>query len=300
MPAVSVIMNVWNGAATLHEAVSSVLSQTFADWELIVWDDCSTDTSAQIVKQFADPRIRYTLAAARVSLGEARQAAIQLACGEWLAFLDQDDVWMPRKLELQIALAASPAIGLIYGRTLAFGKGGEHDYDTFHEFSALPEGHILPELLGRGCFIAMSSAMLRRTAVSEGGAIPPDIRITPDYYLYASVCSRYSARAVQQVLCRYRVQSEGMTARYQRDSLEESLWIVERSWEQLTPEAFVRRTQRLQSALAVEDWREGKFSTGFARLFRAGSAIWLSGRPFAHLWRRLRRHLRTPYWMTHQ
>ena len=61
MPSVSVIMNVRNGASTLREAMDSVLGQTFHDWELIVWDDRSTDDSAQIIAQYKDPRIRYFL-----------------------------------------------------------------------------------------------------------------------------------------------------------------------------------------------------------------------------------------------
>lgn len=299
MPSVSVIINVWNGEATLREAITSVLAQTFSDWELIVFDDCSTDDSARIVKEFADRRVQYCLAAKRVSLGEARDAAIRLAQGEWLAFLDQDDLWLPQKLELQLARADSPSVGLIYGRTLAFGRGGERDYDPFHEFSLLPEGDILPELLGRGCFVAMSSAMLRRSAVLEAGRIPEQIRVTPDFFWHAAVCSRYKARAVQEVVCRYRVQAGSMTRRYLRGSTEESLWIVQQWREKLTPEMFERRQKRLQSTLAVIDWREGNVSSGVTRLFRNGAVLWLAGRPFVHGWRRLRRIIRRPYWKLH-
>src|SRR5271157_4516573 len=104
MPLVSVIMNVRNGASTLREALDSVLAQTFTDWEAIVWDDRSTDGSAEIVAQYSDPRIRYFLSREETSLGKARDTAIRQVRGEWLAFLDQDDLWMPRKLEMQIPL----------------------------------------------------------------------------------------------------------------------------------------------------------------------------------------------------
>ena len=85
MPLVSVIMNVRNGASFLREALDSVLAQTFVDWELIVWDDCSTDNSAQIVSQYRDPRIRYFLSPEDTPLGKARDSAIRRASGEWLA-----------------------------------------------------------------------------------------------------------------------------------------------------------------------------------------------------------------------
>lgn len=166
MPTVSIIMNVRNGAATLREALESALAQTYRDWEVIVWDDCSSDDSARIVAEFADPRLGYFLAPHDTSLGQARDLAMRHAHGEWLAFLDQDDIWLPRKLEFQMALTDSPQVSLIYGRTVCFYPGGrQRDYDQFHEFSDLPEGDIFAELLGRGCFIAMSSALIRRSAV---------------------------------------------------------------------------------------------------------------------------------------
>src|SRR5208282_1732513 len=105
MSQVSVIMNVHNGAPTLREAIDSVLAQSFADWELIVWDDRSTDASAAIVSAYKDARIRYLLSPDDTPLGKARRDAIEHASGEWLAFLDQDDLWLPNKLRKQMALA---------------------------------------------------------------------------------------------------------------------------------------------------------------------------------------------------
>ena len=104
MPLVSIIMNVRNGAAFLREALDSVMAQSFADWELIVWDDCSTDDSAKIVSQYRDDRIHYFLSPDETPLGTARDRAIRQARGEWLAFLDQDDVWLPHKLAQQMEL----------------------------------------------------------------------------------------------------------------------------------------------------------------------------------------------------
>lgn len=298
MPAVSIIVNVYNGAATLHEALQSALAQTFADWEMIVCDDCSTDDSAAIVASYADSRIRYFLAPQAMSLGEARGAAIREANGEWLAFLDQDDIWLPDKLERQLALGDSPSVGLIYGRTVAFYLDGrQHDHDYFHEFTLLPEGDISGELLGRGCFIAMSSALIRRSEVLTIGDIPSEIRITPDYFMYVSVCCRREASAVQQVICKSRVLAGSMTRTYRRESLEESLWLVDRFHERLEPATYRRRRAHLSTALAAEEMRHSAtFADGFRRLFQVGSVVWLVGRPFAHFWRVLRRKLKRPYW----
>jgi glycosyltransferase involved in cell wall biosynthesis len=298
MPAVSVIMNIYNGAATLREALQSVLNQTCTDWELIVWDDRSTDASAQIVASFHDPRVHYHLAEQQTSLGEARNSAIRQASGEWLAFLDQDDVWLPRKLELQRALADSPEVGIIYGRTLAFSPdGSQRDHDYFHEFSPLPEGDIFRELLGRGCFIAMSSALLRRSAVCDAGRLPPDIRIAPDYFLYLTVSHKYRARAVEEVVCRYRLHPGSMTRVFRRESLEESLRLVGQWEHQVDAKTYKARKTRLETALAVEEMHSpSDFAQGLRRLVRDGSMLWLAGRPIVHLWRRVRRTIQRPYW----
>ena len=105
MPLVSIIMNIRNGSAYLRESLDCVMAQTFADWELIVWDDCSTDDSARIVAEYKDPRVRYFLSPEETPLGKARANAIRQATGQWLAFLDQDDLWTSTKLEKQMALA---------------------------------------------------------------------------------------------------------------------------------------------------------------------------------------------------
>jgi hypothetical protein len=297
MPAISIIMNVRNGAATLREAIESALAQTFADWEMIVWDDCSTDDSAAVVRSYDDTRIRYMLSPQATSLGKAREAAIRHANGEWLAFLDQDDVWMPRKLEQQTALTEAPSVGLVYGRTLDFDKhGGERDHDYFHEYVPLPEGNILQELLGRGCFPAMSSAMLRRSAVLEAGGLPEYVRIAPDYFLYLAVCSRYEARAVQTVVCRYRLHAGSMTRVYRQEALAEALQIIE-PWEPVAPAACRIRRRNVSTALAVEEMRSVQtFSGGLQRLLRDGSVIWLVGRAFVRAWRTVRRWFLRPYW----
>lgn len=301
MPEVSIIMNIFNGAATLREALQSALDQTFADWELLAWDDRSTDDSAAIVASFRDPRIRYFLAPQLMSLGQARDAAIKKAHGEWLAFLDQDDIWLPRKLELQLALADSPSVGLIYGRTLAFyPNGSQRDHDYFHEFEPLPEGDLVPELLGRGCFIAMSSALLRRSAVQGAGGIPEFIRFTPDYFLYVSVGSRYATRALQEVVCRYRIHPANMTARYRRETLAEALVLVEEWRSHLSEGAYRARTTHLSTAQAVEELRtRGRAARGLQRLLRDGSLSYLAGRPFVHLFRWMRRLVLRPYWKRH-
>jgi glycosyltransferase involved in cell wall biosynthesis len=298
MPLVSVIMNVRNGASFLREAVDSVLAQTFTDWELIVWDDCSTDESAQIVSEYRNPRVRYFLSPEDTALAPAREAAIRQASGDWLAFLDQDDVWLPGKLEKQMALAA-PGVGMIYGRTVMFDArhGNRRDYDYAHEFAPLPEGDIFTQLFADACFIAMSSAVLRRAAVEEAGSIPPAIEVTPDYYFYAAIASQYQARAVQDVVCRYRLHPGSMSHSHRLRLFQEPLWLINRWADCLDPKVVAYRRMTYSTALALEELRSGKtFGVGIRRLWSQGSLPWLLSRPWVRVWRWARRKLRRPYW----
>lgn len=297
MPLVSIIMNIRNGAAYLRQALDSVLTQTFNDWELIAWDDCSTDHSSAIVGAYADRRIRYFLATEETALGQARNSAIQQARGEWLAFLDQDDIWLPGKLEKQIALVDADT-GIIYGRTLLlYPNGRRRDYDYAHEFMPLPEGEIFTELFAKACFIAMSSAVLRRSAVEQIGGIPKTIELVPDYFLYAAIARRFEARAVQEVVCLYRMHAGNMSHTHNPRLYTESLSVINQWADCLDARVVGHRRMTYSTVLALEEMRSlSSFRSGLERLIKRGSIGWLLQRPFVRSYRALRRTVQHPYW----
>jgi glycosyltransferase involved in cell wall biosynthesis len=301
MPAVTVIINLYNGEATLAEAVDSVVAQTFVDWELLIWDDCSTDGGFEVVHRYSDQRIRYIRSDVQVPLGRARQQAINAARGDWIAFLDQDDVWLPRKLELQLARAGEKAdAALIYGRTVRFyPNGAERDYDQAHEYAYLPEGDIFRELFTQSCFIAMSSAMFRRSSLETIGGIPGSIAIIPDYYLYTAVAKHFPAAAVQEVVCRYRMHSGNTLQRNAVEVHEEALRLMDMWRDDVEPAilARCRRHHSTQAALA-EMRTPGKFFPGLWRLLTRGSVFSQLLRPFYYLLHLIRRNIIPPYWKT--
>ena len=98
-PLVNVIMNCFNGEKYLREAIDSVKAQTYQNWELIFWDNQSTDDSAKIVQSYNDPRINYFYAPNHTLLYEARNYAVEKSLGQFIAFLDVDDYWDENKLE---------------------------------------------------------------------------------------------------------------------------------------------------------------------------------------------------------
>ena len=99
-PLVSVVMNCYNGEKFLKEALDSVYSQTYQNWEIIFWDNCSTDNSRCIAGSF-DLRLKYYKSSEIINLGAARKSAVEKCSGVFIAFLDVDDKWFSKKLEIQ-------------------------------------------------------------------------------------------------------------------------------------------------------------------------------------------------------
>lgn len=99
---VSIIMPSWNTANFIAESIQSVLNQTYTNWELLIVDDCSTDNTDEVVASFNDNRIKYFHNEKNSGAALTRNKAMREAQGEWIAFLDSDDLWVPNKLEHQI------------------------------------------------------------------------------------------------------------------------------------------------------------------------------------------------------
>ena len=122
---VSVVMPSWNTAALIGESIRSVQAQTYPNWELIIVDDCSTDDTDAVVASFADERIRYFKNEHNLGAALTRNRALQEAQGEWIAFLDSDDLWMPDKLEKQIAFMKENDCPLSYTEYEKIDEAGE-------------------------------------------------------------------------------------------------------------------------------------------------------------------------------
>jgi len=113
LPRISILMPVYNVQNYVSEAVESILSQTYSDFELLILDDCSTDKTADVISQFHDKRIRYHRNETNLGLAENLNVGIRMSRGEYLARMDGDDISMPTRLEKQVAiLDKHPEIGI--------------------------------------------------------------------------------------------------------------------------------------------------------------------------------------------
>jgi glycosyltransferase involved in cell wall biosynthesis len=119
---VSIIMNCYNGERYLHEALKSVINQHFKNWELIFFDNCSTDKSKNICKQYKDKRIKYFKSHKKIELGLARKKALAKAKGNYIAFLDVDDIWHRNKLSKQLNSLKDDKFGFSISNSIFFNE----------------------------------------------------------------------------------------------------------------------------------------------------------------------------------
>lgn len=273
-PLVSVIMNCYNSEKYLREAIDSVLAQTYQNWEIIFWDNQSTDESAAIFKSYSDPRFCYFLSPEHTTLGQARNLAVEQAHGEWVAFLDCDDLWFPRKLEKQADIIHEEGIelGLVYGECEILVEESGRQTDLGIRMGAfrqsgmqrrLPEGNIFPELLKLN-FVPLLSGVVRRSAYWSVGGIDPIFKLGEDYDLFVKISKVYKARAVQEAVCSYRVHCSNQSHKAV-DGYLEVLTIVSRYLPIAEAKVGIRH-QRIY--LAVEEIRQGLMLKGIMRLLR--------------------------------
>lgn len=233
-PFVSVIMNCYNSDSYLREAIDSVLTQTYQNWEIIFWDNQSTDQSAQIVKSYSDERIKYFYAKDFTVLGQARNLAVKEASGEWIGFLDCDDVWLPNKLESQINLlhVSKYSPGLIYGQmdfiietngdNTVLGKSAKN----LKNIPALPTGYIFDQLL-YNCFIPLPSALVNKKLFWKVGGINESLQVAEDYDLFLKISEVSFIEAIQEICCFYRIHDNNLSHKNYKITFEESIELIQ-------------------------------------------------------------------------
>ena len=159
-------MNCYNGQQYLKEALNSVLKQTYQNWELIFWDNCSNDRSSSIFEEFNDNRFKYFLANKHTTLYQARNLAIQKSNGSFVAFLDTDDMWLPNKLEKQIPLFDDNSVGLVYGNCWLLNRKNIIKKKKIFSKKKLSKGNITKSLLN-DYKIALLTIVIRKAFLND-------------------------------------------------------------------------------------------------------------------------------------
>jgi glycosyltransferase involved in cell wall biosynthesis len=198
----------FNGEKHLRESIESILGQTHTDWELIFWDNQSTDLSASIVKEYQDPRIKYHLAPVHTNLGGGRAKSWPLLTGKFIAFLDVDDTWEPDRLELQIPLFNDPEVSIVAGNVLW--KNDKHEELIYSKWYP-QEGYVTQNLLYH-YFLSLPSVTLRRSAVEKlEKAFDPEFSHISDFDLFVRVSAAGKLAIVKKKIANWRVDMNSLS-----------------------------------------------------------------------------------------
>ena len=210
MTHVSTIIPAYNAGKYIQEAIESALAQTYRDLEVIVVDDGSTDDTRRILDEFAG---RVTvLRQENQGRAAACNAGAAMARGEWIAFLDADDIWLPTKTQSQLERCSTNVMS--HTNAWMFGPLLERELLT-KEGDAEYRGRVLEQLLVAN-FITGSSVMVRRDKFLAYGRFDPSYNSVQDWPLWLKICSEHELGYVDEPLVRYRLHAEATTRKPRR------------------------------------------------------------------------------------
>ncbi len=207
-PIVSVVIPAYNAASTIRETMASILNQSFVDFELIVIDDGSTDDTAKVIQEFRDGRIVY-VHQRNQERSVARNNGISRAKGKYIAFIDADDLWLPSKLEQQLALLeAQQDLGLVYCDVFHFDDLTGKDRLLFSDIRRLYRGKIELHLLLKNCFVQSPTAVVPKRLFDRAGLFDPNLVPVEDWDMWLRIAALYPIDYVDEPLARYRVHKD--------------------------------------------------------------------------------------------
>jgi len=241
MPTISVIIPAYNAERTILETIESIQQQTFSDFELIVIDDGSSDRTLELLHRVVDERLRiYSYENGGVSVAHNR--GISHATGEFIAFLDADDLWTPDKLELQLAaLQQHPEAGVAYSWTHFMDEKGE----SFHtDKPVFFEGNVYVKLLVGNFLDSGSNPLIRRQAIESVGEFDPALASCEDWDFWLRLAARWPFVVVPKYQILYRQSSSSASSKV--EVMEKyHLIVIERAFQSAPPEFQSLKNQSL-------------------------------------------------------
>ena len=201
---VSIVMPSYNTGKFIAESIESVLNQTYKKWELIIVDDCSSDNTDVIVKSFNDERIKYYKQEKNVGAAYCRNYALSLANGEWAAFLDSDDLWMPKKLEKQLSFM----IENNYKFSCTGRDEINEESESLNRITVSPH-HISKIGMYMYCWIGCLAVMYHIPTV---GLIKiENLKKNNDYAMWLKVIKKVDCYCFDDVLAHYRIRKQSIS-----------------------------------------------------------------------------------------
>ena len=202
---VSIIMPNYNGEKFLRETIDSVISQTYQNWEILLVDDCSTDSSLEIARSYGDSRIRTFKNEQNGGAAVSRNYALREARGEWIAFLDSDDLWRPEKLERQLNFMVENNYHFSYT-----------EYSHIDEQSQPLNVRVTgPKKIGKlkmFCYDYMGCLTVMYNAQTVGQIqVEPSLKSRNDYAMWLKVCRKCKCYMLREDLAEYRIRKNSLS-----------------------------------------------------------------------------------------
>lgn len=233
MPKVSVIVTAYNLIEYLPETIDNVLQQTYNDFEVIVVDDGSTDNTAAWVRQVTDPRVRL-ICQPNMGLSGASNTGIENARGEYITFLDADDLWEPTKLAKQVEILDNcPEVGIVYTWVIYMNEEGK---STGRVVKPEAEGYIWEQLIEVNQIECGSVNLIRRSCFEKVGLFDTNLKsYVPDWDMWLRLALHYQFKVIREPLVYYRQRSSSGSRQFK--AMERSFNIVlEKAFNAAPPE----------------------------------------------------------------
>ena len=216
-------MNCYNGEAYLKESIESVLSQTYKNWELIFWDNRSKDRSAEIFKKYDDKKFKYFYAEEHTTLYKARNLAIEKSQGDFIAFLDTDDLWEKNKLELQMKYFDNDQTGVVFSNSYILKKKKK-----IYTKQKLPSGEIFNQLIDNYTVGIVTAVIRKFFYLKLIEKFDERFSIIGDSDLFMRLSKICLFEAVQKPLASYRSHDKNFSKLNKLKEIEESeIWLRE-------------------------------------------------------------------------
>ena len=239
MPKISVVVPAYNSQSTILETIYSVLQQSFSDFELIVIDDGSTDKTLRLLSTVKDARLKV-YSYSNGGLPAARNRGIVRATGEFISFIDADDLWTPDKLELQLqALQKNPQAGVAYSWTICMGNDGSSFHpgvcDSF-------QGDVYSKLLVGNFIGSGSNVLIRREAIESVGYFDESLKSCEDWDYWMRLAPKWDFVVVSKPQIIYRLSSGAMSSKLDVMEKYQTL-VLEKAFASAPPELQYLKNQ---------------------------------------------------------
>jgi len=225
-PLVSIIMNCFNGQNFLKDSIESVKNQTYQNWELIFWDNRSNDKSAEIFKSYDEKRFKYFCADKHTTLYEARNLAIEKSNGDFIAFLDTDDLWSNEKLEMQMDFFSNSEVGLVYSNLWII-KNNTNKKKIYTKKN-LPRGFIYNDLIKNYNIGILTVVLRKQFYLKLKRKFDERFSIIGDFDLFLRLSKLCIFESVQKPLAFYRLHAGNLSAILKEKEIKEhEMWLNE-------------------------------------------------------------------------